>query len=97
MDTRQQGMGRRDAPKMPTIDLRMGLRIRREREAAGMSRQQLADKLGVPLRRLGSLERGERVATIAEIRALVHQFNRGYAFWALDDEGDHVAAPSSSK
>jgi transcriptional regulator with XRE-family HTH domain len=58
----------------PEINLRFGARLRDLREKRGLSQEELAIRLLVPLSHLANIEGGRKSASIVELESFAQQF-----------------------
>ncbi len=91
-------MAATDRAKQKIIRMETGERIRREREAIGMSRRQLAEIIGVSEKTVVSIETGEHGTTIYRIIAISDALNTsidylltGYADTVMKSEEEALA------
>jgi transcriptional regulator with XRE-family HTH domain len=78
---------------MPKSDTHIGERIKRHRERAGLTQQQLATKAGISLSNLSQIEQGQkedpRISTVQAIAAAL-----GMGLDALVSDSGERAAPA---
>lgn len=60
---------------IPLDNVQMGNRIRRQREALGYSREQLAEKLDITAKFLGDIEYGNKGISIKNFTSLIQLLN----------------------
>jgi transcriptional regulator with XRE-family HTH domain len=70
----------------PTIDVRVGQRLARARKAAGLTLQELADRLRWPLSTLDNYETGRRPIKLAHLEAISAALNRSPAAFLVDSD-----------
>jgi transcriptional regulator with XRE-family HTH domain len=71
-----------------TLKKRFGKRIRQLRESMGLTQEQLASKVGMDYKYLGSVERGERNITIDNIQRIAEAFGvETYQLFCFSLEG----------
>ena len=68
------------------IDIRVGQRLARARKAAGLTLQELADRLGWPLSTLDNYETGRRPIKLAHLEAIGAILNRSPAAFLVDSD-----------
>ena len=68
------------------IDVRVGQRLARARKAAGLTLQELADRLGWPLSTLDNYETGRRPIKLAHLEAIGAILNRSPAAFLVDSD-----------
>ncbi len=63
----------------PEINLRFGARLRDLREKSGLSQEELAARLMVPLSHLADIEGGRKSASIIDLESFARQFKLSIA------------------
>jgi len=68
------------------IDVRVGKRLASARKAAGLTLQELADRLGWPLSTLANYETGRRPIKLAPLEAIAAALHRSPAAFLVDTD-----------
>ncbi len=70
----------------PVIDVRVGQRLARARKAAGLTLQELAERVKWPLSTLANYETGRRPIRLAHLEAIGAALNRSPAAFLVDSD-----------
>ncbi|MFD7918394.1 Scr1 family TA system antitoxin-like transcriptional regulator [Streptomyces sp. NPDC059740] len=92
MAARQAGQGQGNSDR-PSIWIGYGKLVRLFRDRAGLSRQQLADKVGYSCETVASIEQGRRPAKAAFTQAAERVLEAAGTLSALQREVDHAKLP----
>jgi transcriptional regulator with XRE-family HTH domain len=76
----------KDSPNPEPLPALFGRRVRLLREAAGLTQQELGAAAGVDFKHVGSIERGEKAASLEAVAKLADALGASYYELFLPDE-----------